>query len=119
MGAVVEQLIRGSDVQIKLQLTEDGAAIFGAWDSLEVHIGDAVVLDRSADGDGIELSTATGILVLTPANLTVPEQTELLTLNRQLYAVRIVVFSTLNDDGVVFGGNGSTRILFNISDKPA
>lgn len=118
MGAVVEQLIRHSDVQIRLQLTEDGLPTFGAWDSLEIYIGD-VLIERAADGDGVELSTATGILVITPANLTALEKTALDALNyHALYRVRIVVFSTLNDDGVVFGGSGSTHILFKISDRP-
>lgn len=117
MGAVVEQLIRGSDVQIKLTLTEDGLPISGAWDSIEIYIGD-VLIERNADGDGVSLSTSTGVLILTPADLTTLEKTALDALNFQLYPVRIVVVSTLNDDGVVFGGNGSTRILFNISDRP-
>lgn len=120
MGAVVEQFIRSSDVQIKLTLTEDGLPISGAWSSLEVWVGDELFIERSADGDGISLSTSTGILIFTPADLTAPEKALFLALTRgQLHPIRIVVFSVLNDDGVVFGGAGSTRILFNVTDRPA
>jgi hypothetical protein len=117
--AVVERLVRNSDNLIKLTLTEDGAAISGAWTSLEVHIGDTIVFTRSANGNGITLSVTTGVLTIDPADLSAPELTQLDTLVAgQFYKVRIVVYSASNDDGAVFCGPGSTLLMFHISDKP-
>lgn len=117
--AVIEQLIRDSDNLIKLQLTEDGAAISGAWTGLDITFG-GVTITRTADGDGVTLSTATGILSISPGDLKTTEKSaiDLLQVGNS-YRAQIVVTSTLNDDGVVFGGQGSTAILFAISDKPA
>lgn len=116
--AVVEDFIRGSDNQIKLQLTEDDDPILGAWSGLDIHIGD-VVLTRTASQDGIVLSEATGVLTINPADLDPAELTALEALRAGVsYKVKIVLTSVLNDDGVVFGGAGSTRIYFNIVDKP-
>jgi hypothetical protein len=39
-------------------------------------------------------------------------------LKRTNYRVQIIVTSINNDDGAVFGGDGSDRIVFLISDKP-
>lgn len=115
---ISEQLIRGADNQIKLVLTEDGVPISGAWTGLDIHIGD-VVITRTADGDGVTLSTSTGMLIINPADLTAPEVAALDALNKnRSYKVQIVVTSVLNDDGAVFGGNGSDGIYFFISDKP-
>jgi hypothetical protein len=117
--AVIEQFIRDSDNQIKLTLTEDGAAVSGAWSELDVIINGDVVLHRTADGDGVSFATDTGILIIQPGDLTNDEKAaiDLLRAN-QAYPVQIVVTSILNDDGAVFGGAGSTKILFHISDKP-
>lgn len=116
--AVIEQLIRNSDNQIKLTLTEDGLPISGAWTELDIYIND-VNLHRTADGDGVTLSVSTGVLTITPADLAAGEITLLAALSiRELHPVQIVVTSTLNDDGAVFGGEGSPLILFRISDKP-
>lgn len=115
---IVERFIRGSDNQIKLALTEDGELVDGAWTGLEIHFG-GVVLERAASGDGVELSEA-GVLVITPANLLPDEITAIDALPVGTYPkVRIVVTSALNDDGAVFGGPGSTSIIFHINDKPA
>lgn len=115
---MVERFIRNSDNQIKLTLTEDGQAIAGAWTGLEVHIGD-VVLSRAVDGDGITLSAVTGILTINPGDLTTDEKAAVDGLTSgSYYPVRIVLTSSTQDDGVVFGGPGSTLIRFHISDKP-
>jgi hypothetical protein len=115
----LEYFIRGSDNQVKLTLTEDGLPVAGAWTSLDIWIGDDVQITRANDGDGVTLSTTTGILTISPADLTAPEIAELAELSTlKLYRVRIVVTSGLND-GAVFGGPGSDAILFRIGDKPA
>src|SRR5688572_27020675 len=114
----IENFIRGADNQIKLTLTEDGEAISGAWTGLDIWIG-SVQLTRAEDGDGITLDTATGLLTITPANLTTDEKTELDSLSIRIgYRVKIIVTSALNDDGAVFGGDGSEKIIFMMSDKP-
>lgn len=116
---VIEQFIRNSDNQIRIALLEDGVAISGLWDELDIYFG-GVHINRTTDSDGVSLSTVTGVLVINPANLTADELTaiDLLTPNR-VYRVKIVVTSAPNnEDGVVFGGPGSGGIVFNISDKP-
>lgn len=118
MARILEQFIRGSDNQIKLALTEDGSAVFGAWTGLEIHFA-GVVLERSASGDGVELSESTGVLTITPANLLPDELTAIEAIPEWTYhRVQIIVTGSLNDDGAVFGGSGSTSIIFHISDKP-
>jgi hypothetical protein len=58
--------------------------------------------------------------MISPADLAAPEITALAALiPSRIYPVQIVVTSTLNDDGVVFGGPGSMPIVFHVSDKPA
>lgn len=115
---VLERLIRNSDNQIKLILTEDGDPIAGAWEEISVHIGRDVVLTRTASGDGIEFSE-TGVLIIIPADLMTSEIAALDALPIDTYQrVRIVLTSVLNDQGVVFGGSGSTAIIFHVSDKP-
>lgn len=116
--AVLERLIRNSDNQIKLTLTEDGVNISGLWSALDIFFGD-VTIHRTANGDGVTLSAVTGVLTINPADLTVDEKAaiDLLSSGRN-YRAQIVVTSTTNDNGAVFGGDGSTAIYFHISDKP-
>lgn len=113
----IEYFIRESDNQIKLTLTEDGTAIFGAWTAIDIHIGSKII-HRDADGNGVSLDTSTGLLTISPGDLTTDEQEDiaLLPANR-LYRTRIIVTSTLNDDGAVFGGSGADPLYFHISDK--
>ena len=121
MEVVLEQLIRNSDNQVKLVLTEDGIPISGAWSELDIWIGD-VQINRTADGDGVELNTSTGILTLTPADLLPAELSAIAELSTyRRHKVEIVVTSTLNDEGVVFGGGigADMNIYFQVSDKPA
>ncbi len=116
--AVVEQFIRGSDNIVKLTLTEDGTAITGAWTGLSVYVG-GIAITRAADGNGVALSTSTGILTISPGDLTAPEVASLATLEaNHLYPVQIVVTSSANDDGAVWQPPDA-RILFHITDKPA
>jgi len=113
----IEYFIRGSDNQIKLTLTEDDLAIFGAWEAVDIYIGSKSI-HREVDEDGISLDTSTGILTITPGDLTVDEQADLATLIAgRLYRGRIIVTSTLNDDGAVFGGSGADPLYFHVSDK--
>ena len=114
----IENLVRNSDNQIRLTLTENGEAVTGVWTGLDIWVG-AVNLHRDADGDGITLDVATGLLTIIPANLTTDEKTELEALSaRRSYRVRIVVTGALIDDGAVFGGDGAEKIIFQMSDKP-
>lgn len=116
---MTEQFIRGSDNQIRIQLTEDDVAISGAWTVLDIWVG-TVNIHRTADGDGVTLDTSTGILTINPGDLTTAEKTALGGLDREtLHRGQIVVTSALNDDGVVFGGPGAERLNFYVSDKPA
>lgn len=113
----IEYFIRGSDNQIKLTLTEDDVAIFGAWTALDIHIGSKSI-HRDGDGDGVSLDTATGLLTISPGDLTVEEQADIALLTANcMYRTRIVVTSTLNDDGAVFGGAGADPLYFHVSDK--
>lgn len=114
----VQHFIRDSDNLIKLTLTEDDEAITGAWSELDIYIGN-VHIHRTADGDGVSLDTSTGLLTISPGDLTTDEKAELALLRRWSYKTQIVVTSVLNDDGAVFGGDGSETLYFNISDKPA
>ncbi len=115
---ISEQLVRHSDNQIRLILTEDGDPITGAWTSIEIFLGGISIL-RTQNEDGITLSTTTGLFTLNPADLTAPEVLLLDTLTAGVgYRVQIVIKSAINDDGAVFGGEGSDSIFFFISDKP-
>ena len=115
---VIENFVRGSDNQIKLTLTEDGEAITGNWDELDIWIGDNQI-HRDVDGDGVSLSTTTGLLIIIPEELTAAEIFALDQLSsKQSYRVQIIIKSALNTNGAVFGGSGSDRIFFTISDKP-
>ena len=115
----IDNLVRGSDNPIKLSLTEDGSPVAGVWDTLDIWIG-SVNLNRTADGDGVTLDTSTGLLTIIPANLLPAEIADLAELSaRRSYLVKIVITSALVDDGAVFGGAGSEKIIFMISDKPA
>lgn len=121
MEIVLEQFIRNSDNQIKLTLTEDEEAISGAWSELDIWIQD-VHIHRTADGDGVELNTSTGVLILTPSDLLPAELDAVAELSTMRpHRVRIVVTSVLNDEGVVFGGGtgAAMNIYFHVSDKPA
>lgn len=113
-----EHFVRNSDNQIKLTLTEDGIAITGAWTELDIFIA-GVEIHRDADADGVELNTSTGLLTLTPGDMTTDEKTELDALSTLCgHRVKIVVYSVINDDGAVFGADGSERIIFMMVDKP-
>lgn len=115
---IAEQFIRDSDNQIRLVLTENDDPLIGNWTALDIHFG-GVTLHRDVNGDGVTLDSATGLLTITPADLTVDEIADIdaLTVDTS-HRVQIVVTSVLNDDGVVFGGKGSDGIFFFISDKP-
>ncbi len=118
--SVIEQFIRGSDNQIKVILTEDGSPIVGEWTDLEIFVDGVSMITRTVDGDGVTLSAITGVLTINPGDLTAPEKALFDALTAyQFYPVEIVVTSTAADDGAVFGGNGSTRIKFQVSDKPS
>lgn len=114
-----EYLIRNSDNQIKLTLTEDGIPIAGAWTELDIYIDTVHVIHRTANGDGVSLDTATGLLIITPGDLTVSEKADLALFQPYWsHQTQIVVTTTLNDDGAVFGGDGAEPLVFYISDKP-
>jgi hypothetical protein len=116
---LIEHFIRGSSNLILITLTEDGDPITGAWTALDIWIAD-IQLHRTEDGDGISLNTSTGLLTITPELLTAAEILAIDQLSsRESYRVIITVTSALNDNGAVFGGTGSDRIFFTISDKPA
>lgn len=116
----VEYLIRNSDNQIKLTLTEDDIAITGAWTSLDIFIDGTLVINRIGDGNGVTFDTTTGLLTLTPGDFTAPEKAILATFAAEEYHdTQIVVTTALNDDGAVFAGAGSDLLLFYISDKPS
>jgi hypothetical protein len=116
---IAEQFIRNSDNQIRLILTENSIAITGNWISVDIYFG-GITLHRDVDGDGISLDPLTGLLTITPADLTSAEKLEIdgLTASSS-HRVQIVIHSVLNDDGAVFGGRGSDGIFFFISDKPS
>ena len=117
--SVLEHIIRDTDNQVTMTLTEDGSAITGAWTGLSVWIG-SVELDRVADADGITLSTSTGVLTINPGDLEAGEKTALAALTAgKRYRGRITVTTAVNDDGAVFGGDDSPSIYFVLSDKPA
>jgi hypothetical protein len=113
-----EQFVRDSDNQIRLQLLEDGAAVSGEWTQLDICFG-GVTITRAESEDGVALSTTTGILTINPGDLTTDEKAAIAALPKKMYRVEIIVTSSENDDGAVFGGDGSERIYFRISDKPA
>jgi hypothetical protein len=116
---MLEHFIRDSDNQIKLTLTEDGSPISGAWTELDIWIGD-VQIHRTSDGEGVSLSTTTGLLTLTPADLAAGELAAIALLSvMSVQRVQIVVKSALNDDGAVFGGTSADSIYFKITDKPS
>lgn len=118
---VTEQFVRNSDNQIKLTLTEDGSPIAGEWDALDIFIGDDIQIHRDADGNGVTLSTTTGLLTINPGDLTTDEKAALDELRTAgyRYRVRIVVFSAVNDDGAVFGNTSGESIYFVMSDNPS
>ncbi len=114
----IEYFIRGSDNQIKLTLTEDDEPVFGAWDAVDIYFGGKTI-HRDNDGDGVSLDTATGVLTIAPGDLTDGEQADIATLvPNRMYRARIVITTTLNNDGAVFGGAGSDPLYFHVSDKP-
>ncbi len=116
---VVEQFIRDSDNLIKLTLTEDDIAVSGTWTALDIFLDDALFIHRTVDGNGVTLNTVTGVLTIAPGDLTAPEKAAFALLAAgHNYPVEIVVTSATNDDGAVFGGTGSERLYFSISDNP-
>ena len=114
---IKEYLIRNSDNAIKMTLTEDGVAISGTWTALDVWIG-TVNLHRTVNGSGLTLNSSTGLLTLNPGDLLPQEVTDLGRLRVGYYTVKIVVTSSINDDGAVFGATASDQIRFYIDDKP-
>lgn len=110
---MTEDFIKGADNQIVLTLTEDDEAISVAWTRLDIWIGE-LQITRLADGDGVALDPATGILTIRPGDLT--EDLSSLVAG-SLHRVQIVVTDAANDDGAVFGV--SNPLLFLIADKPA
>lgn len=115
----VEYFIRDSDNQIKLTLTEDGAPITGAWTTLDIFVRGTNVIHRTADGDGVTFDTSTGLLTITPGDLTAGEKAVIALLEARMHPTQIVLTSTLNDDGAVFAGAGAEPLYFHMSDKPA
>lgn len=114
----IEQFIRRSDNLIKLTLTEDGDPVSGAWDAIDIIIG-GILIHREADGDGVSFDTATGLLTISPGDLTPDEQDALDVFCAKTYQrTQIIVTTTLNNDGAVFGGEGCEILFFHISDKP-
>lgn len=114
MKSVTEPFIKGSDNQIVLTLTEDGQAISGAWTQIDIFIGHAAKITRNADGNGVALDTATGVLTITPGDLV----EDLAALSGK-YRVQIVITDPTNDDGAVFGGADSDQLFFMFSEKPS
>lgn len=114
-----DHLVRNSDNQVKRTLTQGGIPIVGVWTSLEVFIG-GVKLTRAADGNGLALSTTTGELVITPADLLAQEIIDLDALAEDFYHDALVtVFSVANNDGAVFGdADSADRWFFTVGDKP-
>jgi len=113
-----EYFIRGSDNQIKLALTEDNLPISGEWIAVDIHIVSKVI-HRDINEDGVSLDIPTGILMITPGELTSEEQADIAELaSNRNYRTYIVITTTLNPNGAVFGGPGSNPLFFHISDKP-
>lgn len=101
-------------------MTEDDIAITGAWTAIDIFIGDADVIHRTADGDGVTFGTATGLLTITPGDLTTAEKAALALLAAEQYhGTQIVITSALNDDGAVWAGAGADPLYFFVSDKPS
>lgn len=118
MTAVIESFIRHSDNQIKLTLTEDDEAVSGEWTQLDININGALI-SRAANGNGVTLDASSGLLTISPADLLSAEKAAIDTLTTaRIHRVQIVVTSSVNDDGAVFGGKGEDQIYFRISDKP-
>lgn len=117
----IEQFIRNSDNQILLTLTEDRVAVTGAWTGVDIFFDNELVIHRTVDGDGVTFSTVTGILTINPGDLTTAEKTAIDLLDAErFYRTKIVITSSTNDDGAVFGGAGAADPLyFYISDKPS
>lgn len=116
----IEYFVRDSDNQIKLTLTEDAVAISGAWTGLDIFVDGTLVITRTTNGNGITLDTGTGLLTITPGDLTTLEKTAFgLFAAGEYHEVQLVVTSSINDDGAVFGGAGAEPLYFFISDKPA
>ena len=114
-----EYFIRDSDNLIKLTLTEDGVPISGAWSAVDIVVDGTTVIHRTGDGNGVTLDTTTGLLTISPGDLTADEKALFAVFTpERIYRTQIVVTSALNDDGAVFGGPGSELLYFYISDKP-
>lgn len=112
---VREFFLRGTDNQISITLTENDVAISGAWTRLEIWIG-SLEIERNVDGNGVALNTSTGVLTITPADLT--EDLSSL-VDGQEYDVLVRVVDSGNDDGAVFGGEDSdARLIFKVSTPP-
>ena len=114
-----EYFIRDSDNLIKLTLTEDGVPVSGAWSALDITVEGVPYIHRTADGNGVTLNTGSGLLTISPGDLTTSEKAAfaLLTTGRP-YRVEIVVTTALNDDGAVFGAPGSEELRFLFYDNP-
>lgn len=114
-----EDFLKGTNNVIALTLTEDGAAIAGAWTEVEISIGewdDSVQITRTADGDGVALNASNGVLTINPGQLS----EDLTSLVAGEYPVYVRVTDATNPDGAVFGGSDSTdRLVFVVSEPPA
>ena len=114
MANQTDYLVRDSDNQITLTLTEDGTAISNTPTQIEIDIGGVIQITRSPTGDGVAFSS--GVLTITPSDLT--EDLSSLQAGR-LYRVKIVITDGSQPDGVVFGANDSdAKQYFLISDRP-
>lgn len=109
MQNTTEHLIVDSNNTITLTLTEAGAPITVSYTGLRIVFG-GVTLFRSADGDGISLGN--GVLNITPGLLLDAERDAIRALTKpQLYRAYVVVLSSQEPRGVVYGASDSESQL--------
>lgn len=117
MGAVTDYFIRGSDNVISTTLTEDGTPIVVTWTEVTVGFetlrGGRSVLDITRSSETAGFTFQTGVLELTPADLT--EDLSVLEDNN-LYKIRITVKTAQEPSGVVYaGGDSDNRLFYHVS----
>lgn len=114
MTSITEHFIKGSDNEITLTLTEDEAAISGAWTDLDIDLcapndlsTTVLNISRASNSNGIELTS--GVLSIVPGALT--ETLTPLVVGR-LYRVFVTVKTATQTYGADFGRGDSTNQLY-------
>ena len=115
---ITEHFLKSTNNIITLALTEDGTGISSTWTDLDISICDPdslveqLNISRAANGDGIALTTDTGILTIDVGRLIEDLSTVFV---GRLYRVFITVQDSLNPQGMRFGkGDTASRLFFRV-----